>query len=488
MARDFFGIEKGLSIFAENGQSPVAQLLQGAGLPGGDAGEQDAAPLSSLYFRTDGNVYRKQANANATADWVELGSAALDELSWRSELVRAATNDTVVAGIVDPTAFSDLEGSLDGNDFAVGEYLMGDVDGVPALFEVTVVTSATSITVAAAANPISDNDTFVVQNYLPDTPAANEEQAIVHIPTAGSPAIKIADVNWGDAAFISLSASYAAASGDISNSDSVNSAIEKLDGNNDAQDSAIGISQGDTDMGTYTGSLLNDNESAKQNIQQLETEAEALRSSIGGAAGDSDMGLYSGSTLTDSTDQRTLNQELENAVESKADQTQVDEIDQNVDDLVTLSGMPENSTDLGVFPGDIISDGNTVKGALSELEAAIQGQEGDGTSAGITAITTVDSVLVDDVYGSEWELHISEDASPANVQLLKIFAGHDGHAAADATSVDDTTYGKLKLGANFNSSVSVDLDGAAGAQVMRLRVASTSAGVTVRFRRNDIKG
>jgi hypothetical protein len=36
-----------------------------------------------------------------------------------------------------------------------------------------------------------------------------------------------------------------------------------------------GTSDGDTNMGTYTGSLLNDNESTKQNIQQLETATEA---------------------------------------------------------------------------------------------------------------------------------------------------------------------------------------------------------------------
>lgn len=38
----------------------------------------------------------------------------------------------------------------------------------------------------------------------------------------------------------------------------------------------VGVTQGDVNMGTYTGNLLNDNETAKQNIQQLETAVEAI--------------------------------------------------------------------------------------------------------------------------------------------------------------------------------------------------------------------
>ena len=39
---------------------------------------------------------------------------------------------------------------------------------------------------------------------------------------------------------------------------------------------AIGIADGDQNMGVYTGALINDNETIKQNIQQLETAVEAL--------------------------------------------------------------------------------------------------------------------------------------------------------------------------------------------------------------------
>jgi hypothetical protein len=51
----------------------------------------------------------------------------------------------------------------------------------------------------------------------------------------------------------------------------------------------------------------------------------------------------------------------------------VTEIDQNVDDLVTLSGVAENSTDLGTFTGDVLTDNITVKAALQEIETALEG-------------------------------------------------------------------------------------------------------------------
>ena len=446
MARDLFGIEKGLRLFGENAQSASFEILEGSAAPGGDLGPQDAAPLSSLYARSNGELYRKQANAGATSDWVLLGSANLDELSWRSELVRSATGDTIVAGSIDPTAFSDLEGSLDGNAYAVGEFIIGDVDGTPALFEVTAVTSATDITVAAASQPIADNDTFMVQNYLPDSPADQEGQAIVHFPTAGSPGVKVGDVNWDFATGINLASPYTAGSGDITDADSVQSAIEKLDGNNDAQDSVLGTAQGDTDLGTFPGSIISDNVSVKTALTELEAKDEAQDVIIA-------------------------------------------EIDQNVDDLITLSGVPENSTDLGTFTGDIISDNNTVKGALQELETAIEdAAPGEGVANVPTATpTTLDTVLVDECQSAEWEVVVHNIASPTDVQKFRIEGFHDGHAGADALNVKDDISRRQRLGSNFNLEASIVLAGAAGAQTMGLQIESSAAsGVRVSFRRTCV--
>lgn len=378
MSRVLHAIERGLRIYAENSQTSYVDHLFGTGAPVGTSGETAAAPIGSLYSNsTNGGIWKKIASTNSASDWSELGDVTIDELHWRNELVRAATNDTVSAGTVDPTAFSDNESGLDGNDFAVDEYLIGDVNGVPALFRVTAVNSATDITVAAASLPIADGDTFVVQNYLPDAGAAQEAQAILHIPAAGSPGIKIGDFNWAIATGINLSGAYAAASGNVAANDSVETAISKLDGVNDAQDSSLGLAQGATNFGTFTGVSLADSQSAKQLFQRIETLLEQLR---------------------------------------------------------------------GV------------------------------QATGITTAATVDSVPHASVKSVKWLVEVFEEATPANRQAMEVFALNDG------TNVDNTVYSKLKLGANFNLTISVDISGAD----MRLRAASTTAGVTVTARRIEV--
>lgn len=116
---------------------------------------------------------------------------------------------------------------------------------------------------------------------------------------------------------------------------------------NDVND-AVGISLGDADMGSYTGSTITDDQSVKENIQELETALE--------------------------------------------------EIDANADDLVTLSGVAENATDLGTFTGDLISDSSTVKAALQEVETGIesiqQSVSGTISSAEILALNATPKELI----------------------------------------------------------------------------------------------
>ena len=55
--RELFTVEKGLQIVPANADVGVS-IISGAGVPGGDAGEQDAAEVGSLYLRTTGQVYQ----------------------------------------------------------------------------------------------------------------------------------------------------------------------------------------------------------------------------------------------------------------------------------------------------------------------------------------------------------------------------------------------------------------------------------------------
>lgn len=280
MSRVFFGIEKGIRILDENGITGV-DLIKGSGAPGGDTGVQDDAIIGSAYFRTDsGGLYIKIADTNAASDWEKLGNVTIDQLSWRNEKVIAATGDTITAGSgIDPTAWTDNESAVDGDDMNIGDHIIGDVDGVGALFEVTAKVSATSITLAAASQAIADNDTFIVQNYLPDSPASQEGQAIVHFPTAGGAGIKIGDVNWDFATGINISSGYdsSTSNGPVTTSDSVESAIEKLEGDIVDALAALGISRGDLNFGTFTGVSFADNQTAKQLFQRSEVLFEQLR-------------------------------------------------------------------------------------------------------------------------------------------------------------------------------------------------------------------
>lgn len=277
MARDLFGVEKGLRLFKENtdhGAGNTIDHIFGAGNPIGTSGETDAAKVGSVYGNTtDGSQWKKIADTSSASDWAELGNVNLSNIKWRNELVRASTNDTLAAGNTDPTSWSDNEQGLDHTGFAIGEYVLGDVDsGSPVLYEVTALPGAPSITLALAGQVIANNDTFVVQNHLPDSPAAQEAQAILHFPSASAAAIKLADFNWELATGINISGGYTAGSGNVTSSDTVESAIEKLDGVNDAQDSALGLSQGDTSFGAFASPaslLLAASQTAKQLFQRL---------------------------------------------------------------------------------------------------------------------------------------------------------------------------------------------------------------------------
>lgn len=274
MGRVIHEIEKGLRISKENSDTEFFDVIFGSGAPGGDAGEQDAAPIGSLYVRQNGTgskIYQKIANAAATSDWkeqapnVQLGT-------FRPEKVRAVTSENVGNGVRDLTAspFTDDEGTtLDASDFAVGEFIIDNSLAAPVLREVTAVSSpnVTFSTPDPNLNPVlAENDTFITPNYLPDTPDDQEGQAIVQFN--GTIMAKVGDVNWAFADGINLLASITDRNGPVAASDTVQVAIEKLEG--DAKDShtAIGIARGDVNMGTFSSpaSLLL---AASQTIKQL---------------------------------------------------------------------------------------------------------------------------------------------------------------------------------------------------------------------------
>lgn len=435
MARVPFGIEKAIRIFQENSDTVFVDFLFGAGSPGGDSGEQDAAPIGSLYVRTNGQLWQKTTDGNnSNADWQLNGSGDATIGTWRPESVVAVTNAVQGAGTRDMVAnpFSDDDGTpLPVSAFVVGKYVISGAGSSPQLLEITAV-SGDDVTFALGP-ALVDNDTFVTKHYLPD-PDGFENTAIVNFN--GTVMIKIADVDWNFANGINIAVGYTPTNGTITDADSVQSAIEKLDGNQQDLTTLSGVTQGSVDLGTFTGDTIADNQTVKGALQDLETAHEALSDDV-------------------------------------------DLIDDKVDDLITLSGVAANSTDLGIWssPVDLLfSATSTIKALfqrIGDLLMQIRGVE----VTGVTSLATIDAMDASAVRACKWLVVATLDADPSRAQAFEVFAVTNGSNASD-----DTVYAKLRVGASFNFSLVVDVVGSE----LRLRASTTTGGVTVTARRIEV--
>lgn len=106
-----------------------------------------------------------------------------------------------------------------------------------------------------------------------------------------------------------------------------------------------GVPANSTDLGTFTGSIIQDDSTIKEAFQDLETFAELLEGSVEGTDG-------------------------------------------LVQDLITLSGVPSASEDLGSFTGSTIPDESTVKEALQVLETQVELKADDSDLTAHTSAST----------------------------------------------------------------------------------------------------
>ena len=169
----------------------------------------------------------------------------------------------------------------------------------------------------------------------------------------------------------------------------------------------LGEGVGDTNLGTFTGAVIPDDSTVRAALQAIETKIEAndqaaaTASSVteidgnvndiitltGIAENVTTLGTFTGSTIADDVAIKPALQALETAVETKAASTTVTEVDANVDDLISLSGVSENVTNLGTFSGSTIDNSVTIKAALQALETAI---EAETTARGVAITNLVD--------------------------------------------------------------------------------------------------
>ena len=125
-----------------------------------------------------------------------------------------------------------------------------------------------------------------------------------------------------------------------------------------------------------------------------ETHVDNIVTLSGVAKDATHLGTFTGSTINDSVTVKSALQALETAVEAGEESSVITEIDGNVNDLITLSGVAENTANLGSFSGSIIADNETVKGALQDLEdqagnITLTNIDIDGATSGTIATTSL---------------------------------------------------------------------------------------------------
>ena len=260
-----------------------------------------------------------------------------------------------------------------------------------------------------------------------------------------------------------------------------------------------------TDLGTFSGTTIDNNQSIKQALQALETalesestaRASAISGLVDGAPGlldtlnelaaainddenfvttitnlidanethidnvatltgvakdSANLGTFTGSTIADSSTVKAAIQALETALELKAATSVVTEIDGNVDDLITLSGVAENASGLGTFTGSTISDASTIKDALQDLETAVEGAQAGSAVADRTKTITGDADT------THYITFVADDNSTSTAETVFTDGGITYNPASNLLSLGAADITTLKVGGVAVTSTAAELN------------------------------
>ena len=260
-----------------------------------------------------------------------------------------------------------------------------------------------------------------------------------------------------------------------------------------------------TDLGTFTGTTIDNNQSIKAALQALETAIETESSNrasaisglvdgapalldtlnelaaainddenfvttitnlidanethidnvatLTGVAKDSaHLGTFTGSTIADSSTLKAALQALETALELKAASAVVTEIDGNVDDLISLSGVAENATGLGTFTGSTISDGANIKDALQDLETAAE------AAAAGSAVADRTKTITGDADTTHYITFVADDNSSATAETVFTDGGITYNPATNLLTLGTGNLTTLQLGGVAVTSTAAELN------------------------------
>ena len=432
MAQDLFRISGGLQI--DEGLT----VLDGAGVPGGDSGVQDAAPRGSFYSNlSDGSSWMKVGSGSGTGTWSQLATQTYVQnlnasgISWREPAkVVDSTSATTAAILVD----------LNADDFiqtvpvTVGMRILGsNVTGNKNVFIVGGVSGAWTLT--EDVNLETVGDTLYVEAGV-DTGKTFQYNGTDWIWINSSDADELGYIRTfvGKTGAGSETPTYTT-NNIVTNAQSLETAIGKLDTETGYQNSFIGKVAGN-DTPTYSSTNF------------VTTATDSLEAAIGKLDAEVGANVSNGTVIL-----------------------ATNKVNGNISALDTELGSVESY--LGKTVGDAtpaytsttyVATESTLTTAISALDSALAAATLQVTSSGITTVTDVDTAL--GARMAEWDIRIVDASDSTSVYAAKLYATHNG------VSSDFTKFAVLKLGTTI-AGLTITVAYVAGDLV--LRVASTTA-------------
>ena len=244
--------------------------------------------------------------------------------------------------------------------------------------------------------------------------------------------------------------------------------VSKADLDVDHLITLTGVADASDDLGTFSGSTIDNNVTIKAALQALETAVEAAEESSviteidgnvddlitlsGVAEQDTDLGTFAGSTIADNVTIKAALQALETAVEAAEESSVVTEIDGNVDDLITLTGIAENTTDLGTFSGSTISDNTDIKDALQSLETAVE------NAAAGSAVADQVKTVTNSTDATQYLVFVNDDNVTATTEEARTDAGITYNPSSNLLTVGEVSATTLDIGGTNITATAAEIN------------------------------
>ena len=198
----------------------------------------------------------------------------------------------------------------------------------------------------------------------------------------------------------------------------------------------------DENFVTTVTNLINDNETHIDNVATLS-----------GVSKDStNLGTFSGSTITDNSTIKDAIQEIETSLETKAAASVVVTQGSQLSNAISLTGVAANSTGLGTFTGSTISDAATIKDALQDLETAVEGAQAGSAVADRTKTVTGDADT------THYITFVADDNSSATAETVFTDGGITYNPSTNLLSLGTGNITTLQLGGVAVTSTAAELN------------------------------